>query len=96
MLINYDEEVECAVCMRKIEDDDETRDLRCDHLFHISCLDRWLAHHHTTSPLCHNDLASLPQNFCPFFDIQTHPFFDIQTRGDFLYDCHFSENMVIT
>lgn len=68
---NYDEEVECAVCLRKIEDDDETRELRCDHLFHISCLDSWFSHRHTTCPLCRDDLVPSPPNISSYFHIQT-------------------------
>nr|GLL32088.1 RING-H2 finger protein ATL1-like [Ipomoea trifida] len=37
------EEVECAVCLCKIEEGEEVRDLRCNHIFHRDCLDRWLA-----------------------------------------------------
>ncbi|PWA57389.1 Zinc finger, RING/FYVE/PHD-type [Artemisia annua] len=83
---NSEEEVECAVCLSKIEDDDETRELRCDHLFHINCLDRWLAHGHTTCPLCRDDLVPSPPNI--------NPYCHIQTRGDFYYDCSFSGYML--
>ncbi|XP_024987872.1 E3 ubiquitin-protein ligase EL5-like [Cynara cardunculus var. scolymus] len=72
-----DEEVECAVCLSKIEDDDETRELRCDHLFHKNCLDSWLAHRHTTCPLCRDNLVvplplplPLPPKINPYCQIQ--------------------------
>lgn len=58
---SYDEEVECAVCLNKIEDDDETRELRCNHHFHKTCLDSWLAHRHTTCPLCRDNLMLSPK-----------------------------------
>ena len=39
------------------EEGEEIRELRCDHLFHRICLDRWLQYKHTTCPLCRGSLA---------------------------------------
>ncbi|KAK8522732.1 hypothetical protein V6N12_056432 [Hibiscus sabdariffa] len=51
--IDEDEEVICAVCLCEIADDDEMRELRCDHLFHKVCLDRWLGYSYSsTCPVC--------------------------------------------
>lgn len=50
---------ECAICLCKIDDDDEIRELRCDHLFHRGCLDRWLGCGGVTCPVCRNRLKSL-------------------------------------
>ena len=47
-----EEEVECAVCLCKIEEGEEIKQLRCDHLFHRVCLDRWLGYRRVTCPLC--------------------------------------------
>ncbi|KAI3796221.1 hypothetical protein L1987_38887 [Smallanthus sonchifolius] len=57
------EPVECAVCLLKIEEDDEIRVLRCDHLFHKACLDRCVEYRHTTCPLC-RDFLSGPRMVC--------------------------------
>ena len=46
------EAVECAVCLCKIEEGEEIRELRCLHMFHIECLDRWVGHRNGTCPLC--------------------------------------------
>lgn len=57
--IDKEEEV-CAVCLCKIEEDDEMRELRCNHLFHKVCLDRWLSLGHrisTTCPICRTTLT---------------------------------------
>lgn len=54
------DEVECAVCLRRIDDDDEISELRCDHVCHRSCLDIWLDCRHTTCPSCHDNLL-VPQ-----------------------------------
>ncbi|CAH1415617.1 unnamed protein product [Lactuca virosa] len=51
------EPVECAVCLSTIKEDDETRVLRCKHLFHKKCLDRCVEYRHTTCPLCRGCLA---------------------------------------
>ncbi|XP_039015352.1 RING-H2 finger protein ATL13-like [Hibiscus syriacus] len=52
-----DEEVTCAVCLCEIEEDDEMRELRCGHLFHKDCLDRWLGYSYSsTCPVCRTSL----------------------------------------
>uniref|UniRef100_A0A0E0LPY4 RING-type domain-containing protein n=1 Tax=Oryza punctata TaxID=4537 RepID=A0A0E0LPY4_ORYPU len=44
---------ECVVCLSGIEEGDEVRELRCRHLFHRGCLDRWLSERPpATCPLC--------------------------------------------
>ncbi|KAE8023046.1 hypothetical protein FH972_008798 [Carpinus fangiana] len=50
------EETECAVCLCKIEEGEELRELRCDHLFHRVCLDRWVGYKRATCPLCRSSL----------------------------------------
>ncbi|KAH6797894.1 hypothetical protein C2S52_022448 [Perilla frutescens var. hirtella] len=49
-------EEECAVCLCRIDGGDEIRELRCDHVFHRVCLDRWLEYGHVTCPLCRNNV----------------------------------------
>ncbi|GJU26766.1 zinc finger, CCHC-type containing protein [Tanacetum coccineum] len=58
------EPVDCAVCLSKIEEDDEIRVLRCDHLFHKGCLDRCVEYRHTTCPLCRDFLGAGPRMVC--------------------------------
>ncbi|MCD7461202.1 hypothetical protein HAX54_045515 [Datura stramonium] len=50
--------VECAVCLCKMEEGEQVRELRCDHLFHKVCLDRWMGCGRKTCPLCRNHLKS--------------------------------------
>ncbi|KAK8623098.1 hypothetical protein V6N13_117991 [Hibiscus sabdariffa] len=52
-----EEVVECAICLCKIDQDDEIRELRCDHLFHKVCLDRWAGYRRSTCPICRLSLA---------------------------------------
>ncbi|XP_010533638.1 PREDICTED: E3 ubiquitin-protein ligase RHA1B-like [Tarenaya hassleriana] len=44
----------CAVCLYEFEDEDEIRRLtNCRHIFHRSCLDRWMmGYNQMTCPLC--------------------------------------------
>ncbi|KAJ4974974.1 hypothetical protein NE237_008148 [Protea cynaroides] len=51
------EDVDCAVCLCKIEAGEEVRELRCEHLFHRVCLDRWVGFQRYTCPLCRDSLA---------------------------------------
>ncbi|KAL5198386.1 hypothetical protein ABZP36_001898 [Zizania latifolia] len=55
--------VECVVCLSSIEEGDEVRVLRCRHLFHRRCLDRWLqqARPPATCPLCRCRLQTSPE-----------------------------------
>lgn len=48
------EPVECVFCLSNIEEGEEIRELRCRHLFHKSCFDRWLENRRATCPLCRN------------------------------------------
>ena len=47
---------ECAVCLCKIEEGEEIREVRCGHMYHRECLDRWVGHgrnnNHGTCPSC--------------------------------------------
>ncbi|GMJ04897.1 hypothetical protein HRI_004158900 [Hibiscus trionum] len=52
-----DDDVECAICLCKIDEDDEIRELRCDHLFHKVCLDRWVGYRRSTCPICRSSLT---------------------------------------
>lgn len=46
------EEIECAVCLSVVEDEEEVRELpRCKHAFHTACIDLWL-YSHCDCPLC--------------------------------------------
>lgn len=54
-------EEECAVCLCKVEEGEEIRELRCHHRFHKACLDRWVgSYKRVNCPLCRDSLASAP------------------------------------
>ncbi|XP_068651066.1 brassinosteroid-responsive RING protein 1-like [Aristolochia californica] len=43
----------CAVCLYEFEGGEEIRRLtNCRHIFHRTCLDRWMDHDQKTCPLC--------------------------------------------
>lgn len=43
----------CAVCLFEFSGEEEIRCLRnCRHIFHRSCVDRWIDHYQKTWPLC--------------------------------------------
>ncbi|WOL04575.1 RING-H2 finger protein ATL50 [Canna indica] len=49
--------VECVFCLSDVEEGEEVRELRCKHLFHRRCLDRWLVERRATCPLCRDALV---------------------------------------
>lgn len=55
-----EEAVECVFCLSGVEEGEEVRELRCRHVFHRACLDRWLATPPATCPLCRSRLLTAP------------------------------------
>ncbi|XP_073136941.1 putative RING-H2 finger protein ATL50 [Henckelia pumila] len=51
---------ECAVCLCRIDEEDEVAEIRCNHLFHRVCLDRWVGFGHITCPLCRDNIRLAP------------------------------------
>ena len=51
-----EKDVECVVCLSKIEEGDDIRVLKCDHMYHRHCLDKWVAFKNHTCPLCRESL----------------------------------------
>ncbi|XP_041005466.1 E3 ubiquitin-protein ligase RHA2B-like [Juglans microcarpa x Juglans regia] len=52
--LRTNQQTECAVCLSEFKEDEEIRKLKCKHIFHKDCLDRWLQHCSATCPLCRN------------------------------------------
>ncbi|KAI4380836.1 hypothetical protein MLD38_006979 [Melastoma candidum] len=54
----------CAVCLGRLSEDDEVRELRnCCHFFHRDCIDRWVDHndnHHRHDQDDHDNHKSCP------------------------------------
>ncbi|MCL7045326.1 hypothetical protein MKW94_023436 [Papaver nudicaule] len=48
----------CAICLCDYEGQDEIRPLmNCRHIFHGSCLDRWMINNQRSCPLCRTSLV---------------------------------------
>ncbi|PWZ40323.1 E3 ubiquitin-protein ligase arkadia-A [Zea mays] len=64
-----EEEERCVFCLSSIEEGSEVRELRCRHLFHRACLDRWVrARPAATCPLCRGRLlTSLPWEVAGYY-----------------------------
>ncbi|KAI3887667.1 hypothetical protein MKX03_010189, partial [Papaver bracteatum] len=57
--INAPDQDCCAICLSEYESQDEINLLpNCRHIFHGSCLNRWMINNHTTCPLCRT--SSIP------------------------------------
>lgn len=53
---------ECAVCLSEFEDDQELRTLpRCNHSFHVDCIDMWL-YSHPSCPTCRTNTMPSPSH----------------------------------
>jgi len=46
-----DEDAACRICLAKYVNNDELRELPCTHVFHVSCVDKWLKIN-SLCPLC--------------------------------------------
>merc|ERR1712056_44043 len=49
----------CAVCLANLEEGEEARGLPCEHLFHRSCIDAWLAKSRQC-PICRQAVITSP------------------------------------
>ncbi|KAJ0230035.1 E3 ubiquitin-protein ligase XERICO [Hirschfeldia incana] len=50
---------ECSVCLSKFEEDSEINKLTCGHLFHKTCLEKWIDYWNITCPLCRTPLVAV-------------------------------------
>ncbi|KAK9089934.1 hypothetical protein Scep_029016 [Stephania cephalantha] len=52
-----DEPVDCSVCLARFKPDSQVSKLRCGHVFHKLCLEKWLDYWNFTCPLCRTPLT---------------------------------------
>jgi hypothetical protein len=45
----------CSICIDDYDDESEIRQLNCNHVFHITCIDPWLLKESYKCPLCRDD-----------------------------------------
>ncbi|BAT97821.1 hypothetical protein LR48_Vigan07g156600 [Vigna angularis] len=54
---NFKEGLECAICLSEIIEGEKARLFpKCNHGFHVDCIDMWF-HSHSTFPLCRNPVG---------------------------------------
>jgi hypothetical protein len=44
----------CSICQTNFDSDDSVRQLKCYHLFHVDCVDKWLLENSSKCPNCNN------------------------------------------
>ena len=45
----------CSICQEEYNNEDNIRKLKCDHIFHINCIDVWLLEYNYKCPICRNE-----------------------------------------
>ncbi|KAE8674093.1 acyl-protein thioesterase 2-like [Hibiscus syriacus] len=50
------EDATCCICLVDYVDEDELRELPCQHVFHVECVDKWLKIN-ATCPLCKSEIG---------------------------------------
>ena len=58
---------ECSVCLSEFREGKSVRKLKCNHIFHKGCVDKWLQQYYATCPLCRSKI--LPDNFVANYKI---------------------------
>jgi len=53
---------ECTICLDEFAPGDRVRKLPCDHIFHSTCIAKWLVERSATCPLCKLDLYVEPED----------------------------------
>ncbi|XP_076901055.1 putative E3 ubiquitin-protein ligase XERICO [Bidens hawaiensis] len=59
---------ECSVCLVEFDPNAEINRLACGHVFHKTCVEKWLKLWNVTCPLCRNQMMvpkEIEENTCP-------------------------------
>ncbi|XP_020588169.1 RING-H2 finger protein ATL2-like [Phalaenopsis equestris] len=76
-----DESGECAVCLNEFKEGEKIRCLpRCNHSFHIDCIDMWFCSH-STCPLC-RATVEVVKNGATSYSSETPAIDSLVTTGD--------------
>ena len=47
----------CTICRNQFEEEDEVRQVKCNHLFHKDCIDPWFLEHSYLCPCCRSEVG---------------------------------------
>jgi hypothetical protein len=53
---NFDEVINCVICLDDIKKGEIIKKLNCNHIFHINCIDTWLSKE-KNCPFCKNEIC---------------------------------------
>ncbi|KAH7667346.1 Zinc finger RING/FYVE/PHD-type protein [Dioscorea alata] len=56
--VDKEEQVVCVFCLCEVNEGDKIREIKCHHVFHLACLDKWLDSWGDTCPLCRVSLST--------------------------------------
>ncbi|KAK0595179.1 hypothetical protein LWI29_004299 [Acer saccharum] len=58
------EDAVCCICLARYADNDELRELSCQHFFHVECVDKWLKIN-ASCPLCKTEVGESSSALTP-------------------------------
>lgn len=56
------DEIKCAICINEFKNNDLIRDIKCKHIFHKECIDKWLKEESYKCPNCKCQIAEYKPN----------------------------------
>ena len=59
-ILKYDKKVSisCPICLMDVEKDNEYYEIKCNHIFHKECLEKWLEKYNYICPVCRTELGN--------------------------------------
>ena len=53
----------CSICLEDFKNNEECRELKCKHLYHVNCIDNWLLRHSYKCPCCREGAGTYYANY---------------------------------
>ena len=53
-----DKGISCSICLMDVEKDNEIFKIKCNHVFHKDCLEKWLEEYNYLCPICRTELGN--------------------------------------
>ena len=48
----------CSICLMDVNKDDHYYEIKCNHIFHRKCLEKWLEEYNYVCPVCRTELGN--------------------------------------